>query len=138
MTHLAKVAEDAATGGKQSAAAFQAIGVAVTDANGHLRPTQDLLASVAEKFAGYADTAEKTAAAQAIFGKSGADLIPVLNELGEKGLAGVTAQAEQFGLVISKDAAKAANEFEDNIKKLALEGKGLAVAVTQQLLPSFN
>lgn len=138
MEKLARNAADAAGGNKESAAAFAALGVAIKDANGNLRPMQDLLGDVAKKFSGYADSAQKTADAQRIFGKSGAELIPVLNELGDQGLAKVTEQAREFGAVISTETAKQAEQFNDNLSKLGFEAKGFASAVASQLLPSLN
>jgi hypothetical protein len=138
MEKLAKNAAAAAAGNKQAAAGFAAIGVSLKDSNGNLKSTDLLLEDVAKKFTGYADGASKTALAQELFGKAGANLIPMLNELGEKGLAGVTKQAEQFGAVISGDAAKAANEFNDSITILGIEAGGFAQMVTQKALPALN
>jgi hypothetical protein len=138
LAKLARNAADAASGSKQQAAAFQAMGVSLKDTNGNLRSTQDILADVSAKFAGYADSASKTALAQQLFGKSGADLIPLLNQLGTEGFAAVRAEAEKYGAVISGDAAKASEQFNDNLTKLKLETEGFANSVVQQLLPGLN
>jgi ribosomal protein L12E/L44/L45/RPP1/RPP2 len=50
LAKLARNAADAAAGSKQQAAAFQAMGVSLKDANGNLRSTEDILGSVAGKF----------------------------------------------------------------------------------------
>jgi hypothetical protein len=42
-----------------------------------------------------------------LFGKSGKELIPLLNELGEKGFEEVTKQAKAYNLVIGADQARA-------------------------------
>lgn len=138
LSRLARTAADAATGNKQSAAAFAALGVAVKDSNGNVKTTEQLFGELAGKFASYRDGVVKTADAQAFFGKSGAQLIPLLNELGEGGFKKAREEAEKYGAVISGDAAKAAAEFEDNLTKLKLETEGFANAVTQQLLPGLN
>lgn len=138
LSKLARNAADAAAGSKQQANAFQAIGVAVKDANGNLRPTADILADISKKFAGYADSGQKAADAQQFFGKSGAELIPLLNQLGSEGFAAARKEAESYGAVLTGDAAKASEEFNDNLTKLHLETQGFANAVTQQLLPGLN
>ncbi len=126
-----------AGGGKNDAgAALRAIGVSALDANGKLRPTADLVADIAEKFQGYSDGAEKAALAQAIFGKSGADMIPLLNG-GRDAIAGATEQAGKFGLIVSQDAAKAAEQFNDNLTTLKAAGEGLTNQVAQALLPAM-
>jgi ribosomal protein L12E/L44/L45/RPP1/RPP2 len=138
LAKLARNAADAAAGSKQQAAAFQAMGVSLKDANGNLRSTEDILGSVAGKFSQYADSASKTALAQQVFGKSGADLIPLLNELGENGFAKAREEAERFGAVISTETAKQAETFNDNLTRLKLEGEGFANAIVSQLLPGLD
>lgn len=138
MAKLARNAAEAASGSKQQAAAFQAMGVSLKDANGNLRSTEDLLGDVAAQFSSYRDSAAKTALAQEIFGKSGAELIPLLNQLGTEGFAKAREEAEKYGAVISGDTAKASEEFNDNLTKLKLETQGFANAVISELLPALN
>jgi hypothetical protein len=137
LSKLAKSAADAAGGGKQSAAVYSALGVSVKDAAGNLKPMEVLLGDVAAKFATYRDSAAKTALAQEVFGKSGANLIPYLNELGQKSLPEVIKQADEFGSVISTKTAKQAEDFNDNLTRLSAEAHGFANAVISQLLPSL-
>lgn len=137
LAKLAKNATDAAGGSKESAAAFSAMGVSLRDSNGNLKSTQQLLQDVAAKFAGYEDSASKTALAQRLFGKSGADLIPILNQLGEQGFAKATEEAQKYGQVISGATAKQANEFNDNLTKLSLAASGFANAVAREALPDL-
>jgi len=137
MAKLARTATEAAAGSKQQAAAFQSMGVSVTDVTGRMRPMQQILQDVAGKFAGYADSASKTALAQQLFGKSGAQLIPLLNELGEKGFAEVVKQAEAYNQVIGGEQAKQSEEFKDNLTKLEQAASGFANAVMKELLPSL-
>lgn len=126
-----------AGGGKNDAgAALKAIGVAALDANGKLRPTAAIVADVAEKFAGYKDGAEKSALAMAIFGKAGADMIPLLNG-GREAITGATEEAARFGLIVSEDAAKAAEQFNDNLTRMKAAGEGLTNQVAQAMLPAM-
>lgn len=138
LAKLARNAAEAATGSKAQAAAFQAMGVSLKDANGNLRSTEDLLSDVAAKFSAYRDSAAKTALAQELFGKSGAELIPLLNQLGTEGFAKAREEAEKYGQVISGETAAAAEHFNDNLTKLKLEMQGFANAVVAQVLPSLN
>jgi len=137
LSKLAKTAADAAGGGKQQAAVFAAMGVSLKDAAGNLRPMDELLGDVAGKFATYKDSAAKTALAQEVFGKSGAQLIPYLNDLGQKSLPEVIEQANEFGAVISTKASKYAEDFNDNITRLSVEAGGFANAVVAKVLPSL-
>lgn len=137
LAKLARNAADAAAGGKEQAAAFNAIGVAVKDASGNLKPMDQLLGEVAGKFAGYRDSAEKTALAQKLFGKSGADLIVLLNELGEKGFAEVTRAAKEYNQVIGGEQAAQSEQFNDNLTRLQMSVSGFANAVLREALPAL-
>jgi hypothetical protein len=101
---------EAASGSKEQSEAFKNLGVSVKDANGNIRPTADILGDVAGAFSGAADGATKTQYAMALFGKSGADLIPFLNT-GKQGI-------KEFGASFGDDFAKNAEAFNDNITKI--------------------
>jgi len=122
--------------GGDAAKALRAIGVSATDALGRLRPTSEVMADIAEKFSRMRDGAGKTALAMAIFGKSGEELIPLLNA-GKKGLADSAAEAEKLGIVISGPTAKAAEAFNDNLTRLHAAGAGLTTQVSAALLPAL-
>lgn len=120
------------TSGK-AAEAFKALGVSVKDSSGALRGSETVLADIADQFAGMKDGAGKTALAVALFGKAGADLIPFLNQ-GSKGIGELTAEAEKLGLIMTGKTAKAAEEFNDNIKKLSLSTAALGRSITADLI----
>ncbi|CAN1721186.1 putative Phage tail tape measure protein domain-containing protein [Hyphomicrobium sp. 1Nfss2.1] len=117
--------------------ALNAMGVSAVDANGNLRSQGDIIEDVADRFSGYQDGATKAALAQALFGKSGADLIPFLNN-GRIGLAALTREAERMGLIISTDTAKQASQLNDEIDKLKGYAEGAALALAGVLVPALN
>jgi hypothetical protein len=117
-----------------AANAFRALGVSVTDASGRLKSSDVIMGDLAESFSGLKDGAGKTAAAMAIFGKAGADMIPLLNG-GRDSLKEMNDEAEQFGAVVSGKAAKQAEAFNDNMTRLGYVIKGVFVQVASQLLP---
>ena len=116
---------DAAAGGKEQAAAFQALGVSFKDADGKLRSGEAVLMDVAGAFSGLNDGAAKTEIAMRLFGKAGADLIPFLNS-GKEGLAAYRAEAEKLGAVISTDFAKKADAFKDSLERIEARVRGVA------------
>lgn len=126
--------EAAAKPTSDAANAFRALGVSVTDASGKLKSSDVIMADVAEAFSGLNDGAGKTAAAMAIFGKAGADLIPLLNG-GRDSLKEMNDEAAQFGAIVSSKAAKQAEAFNDNMTRLGYAIKGVIVQVASQLLP---
>jgi hypothetical protein len=127
---------EAAAGTGQVQKYFQALGVSVTDGAGKLKSADTVMGELAGKFAGMEDGAAKTAAAMAIFGKSGADLIPLLNA-GSGGLASMADEAQRLGLVMSTDMAKGAETFNDNLTKLTAASQGLSITLGNEMLPGL-
>ena len=121
----------------EAARAFKAIGVAVTDSGGKLRNTQDVINDVAERFSGLKDGAGKAAVAVALFGRAGADLIPLLNE-GKGGLQHLMEEAEKLGIVITSKTARAAQDFNDDLKRLGYIAQGLAIKLAEGMLPALQ
>ena len=97
--------------------AFQALKLNVEQSNGVLKTSEQMLFEVADKFAGMEDGAGKTALAVKIFGRAGADMIPLLNQ-GADGLRKNADEARRLGIVLSTDAAKAAEAFNDDLTRL--------------------
>lgn len=134
---LSKAMAAAADGNKASAKMFADLGIKVTDATGALRPAADVMADVAGVFAAMPDGAEKTALAMELFGKSGAEMIPALNE-GKAGLAGLMDEARKLGIVIDSETAASAGKFNDNLFTLGAAASGLAVQIAADLLPTLQ
>ena len=136
LVKLNKAAVEAAEGGKTQAQAFESLGVKVRDAAGKIKPTEQLLTEVAQAFSELKDGPGKSALAMDIFGKSGAKLIPLLNN-GRQGLADLRAEAVQFGQSISGEAAAAAEQFNDNLARLQRAAQGVVITMTGELLPTL-
>ena len=128
---------EAANGNKEAAATFKAVGVEVRNTDGSLRNQDAVLGDLADRFASYADGAGKSALAQKIFGKAGADMIPLLNQ-GSDGIARLRKEAEGLGLVYGGELAKQAAVFNDNLKKLELSAEAAKVQLAGGLLPTLN
>lgn len=117
--------------------AFAALGISVTDAQGNLRGTEEVLLDVAEQFAGIEDGAGKTALAMQLFGRSGTDLIPMLNA-GKLGISEMTAEARGFGLEISTATSRAAEGFNDNLTRLGSIMTGLSNTIAARSAPAMK
>lgn len=137
MKFLNKSMYDAANGSKSAQAAFDSLGVSYTNADGSLRESTDVMLDVADKFSTMKDGAQKSAMAMDIFGKSGADMVPFLNQ-GSAGINELTAQADRLGVTLDGPTADAAGQFNDNIDMLKGAAKGFGNEVMKGLLPSLN
>ncbi|HXF67672.1 MAG TPA: phage tail tape measure protein [Burkholderiales bacterium] len=127
---------DAQAGTGEAHEAFRALGVEVKNADGSLRGAHDVLRDVANRFAAMQDGATKTAFAVRLFGKSGSDLIPLLNQ-GAAGLDLAAKEAERFGLIVTAEAAKAAEEFNDNLTRLGRAASALGISLASPLLETL-
>ena len=136
LVKLTKNMSDAAQGTGEAVKGFAALGISVKNADGTLKGAGKVLEEVAGKFAGYRDGAETTALAVNLFGRSGADLIPLLNS-GADGLREMTEEAAELGLVLDSETSKKAEAFNDNLTKLNAVKKGLVNRITAELLPSL-
>jgi hypothetical protein len=127
---MIKLNRNLATGNAGAAKALTDLGISATDASGRLKSTDAIMLEVADKFAKMEDGANKSAAAQALFGKSGADLIPLLNG-GRKSI-------EDLSATMTGDFAKGADSLND--KLAMLQGKLLQVGVQigTALMPALN
>ena len=134
---LATTMLEAATGSEESARRFAALGVEFENQDGTLRATDAVLLDLAERFAAMPDGAQKSALAVQLFGKSGADLIPFLNQ-GREGIAALTGEMAELGVQIGGGTAAQAEVFNDALAKLRLATTSLANRVIEALLPALN
>lgn len=134
---LSRQMANALSGSKEAIQGFGAIGVAVQNADGSLRDTEAVLNDVADAFQKLPDGATKTAIAMRLFGRAGADLIPLLNA-GSDGIEDLRKEAESFGLIISTETARQAEEFNDSLTRLKAAGTGVTIAITSGILPAVT
>lgn len=137
LTKLSVKMQEAAGGSKEAGAWFEALGVKVTDASGKLKSADAVFAEVATAFADMEDGAGKTALAVEGFGRSGAKLVPLLNQ-GADGLAKMRTEGEALGAVIDGKLAKQAAEFNDNLDRLKTVSAAAGISIANELLPSLN
>jgi len=117
--------------------AFNALGIAVKNSDGTLRSSVQVLGEIADRFAAMENGTTKTAIALDIFGRSGAELIPLLNA-GSAGLADMAAQADRVGATISGSAAVAAEQFNDTLTQISATVGGVFNRIAGEALPSLQ
>ncbi len=120
----------AAGGAREQGKLFDAMGLSVTGSNGALKSTDAMMREIALKFESFRDGPEKAALAVALFGKAGDNMIPLLNNLSR-----ATDEARRLGVVLSGDTAKAAEEFNDNLKRMAILSEHAKLQIGSYLAP---
>lgn len=128
---------EAASGTGKAYDALKVMGLSAKDSSGNLKTNSQVLSEVADKFASYSDGAQKSALAVAIFGKSGQEMIPMLNG-GSKAIKYAGIELDRFGAVITTGGAKASEEFNDNLTRLSAASSGLGKSIANTLLPTMN
>lgn len=117
--------------------AFVAMGISTRNTDGTLKSTRQVLGEVADKFKSYEDGASKTALAIQLFGKAGADLIPLLNA-GADSLDQFDEMARKLGLTITDETAARAEKFNDTLDLMGQGFKGISMQVMAELLPTLE
>lgn len=135
MKKLAKTMVEAQRGGEEAAAAFAAVGINAEELKN--MSIEQVLAKIADKFKDTEDGAGKTAAAQMLLGRSGADLIPMLNQ-GSEAMKSQADEAERLGAVMGEDAVAAGAKLDAQLDKLGLASQGLKNTMSQALAPALG
>ena len=120
----------AAEGNEDLGRKFKSLGVSVKNSNGQVVPADKALKQIADRFADMPDGAQKAAAAVALFGKSGAELIPLLNE--------GAASMEKFTYKIGEDFAARSDLFNDTLTEFGIKTQGFGLELTDALLPALQ
>lgn len=109
--------------------ALAALGVSARDSANKLRDPSEVLVDVAKKLGDYNDGAAKAALITDLVGKSGADMLPFLNDL-----------AENYEKVsgVSADATTSAAAFQDQLGWAKLRLSELFTTIAIDALPALN
>ena len=127
---------DAGRGLKEAKDNFADLGIEVRNTDGTLKASDQLFKEVADSISKLPDGLEKAGLAQKVFGKSGAELIPLLNE-GSAGIEQLQAKARALGIEIDTNTSKAAEELVDNITILTTAFEGAFNTIASELLPGL-
>lgn len=96
-----------------------------------------LMNAIVDRFAGMADGAEKSRFAIELFGRSGLQLIPILNQ-GSAGLEAAMRKAAEFGLILNATQQKDLKVFDDSLDDLGSALKGFTAQVGAAFAPSLT
>lgn len=128
---------EAAGGNKTYMQTFKDLGIQIKDSAGNLRQPNEIFEDVADIFHNTEDGIGKTALAVELFGKSGADLIPMLND-GKAGLKAFYAEAERLGLALSNEMIAKGDAFSDQLENIGEQVKGVKLQLGAALIPALS
>ena len=130
LLQLSKNMLEAAKGTETYASAFRALGVAVTDESGQLRGADEVFEDIADRFAQLPDGATKAAVAMRLFGRSGAQLIPLLN--------GGSDALTKLGFGLSAEFTEKAQLFNDTMAGIGRRFREIQLQILDYFLPTFQ
>ena len=136
MGRLAKAQSDALKDSSAQGRIFDALGISIKNADDQLRSTTDVFADFADRFQEMKGSPEIVAAGMNIFGRSFANLIPLMAN-GSQGLKDAADEADRLGITLSTQAGVEAEAFNDNLTRLQSAVTGLWRAVAADLLPDL-
>lgn len=114
-----------------AAEGFKALGISVTDANGKLKTTDQVMLEVADKFQQMEDGPTKAALAADLFGgKLGNELIPLLNSGGDAVRNMSTSMTQEF--------ADGAASFNDKLENMQEKFGDMALTLMEKALPALT
>lgn len=135
LRYLARGMDDMSMGVGEAKDAFEFLNISVTDTEGKLRPTIEVLKEAATKLADMTDETKQISLATDIFGaRYGTQLLPLLKE-GGKGIEDLMNKARELGVVMSTEAAAKAAEFNDRLTDLKESVGGMGRDVGSILIP---
>jgi hypothetical protein len=122
----------AVKGNKEAMIAFERAGVSIYDAGGKLKKTDQILLEASNMFKRMPEGIYKADLAMALFGKTGADLVPLM-EQGSDAINKLREDAQRLGIVFDDEAGANAVEFSSNLTEAKNAIKGLSISIGKQL-----
>lgn len=126
---------EASEGSEVQAAAFEKLGLKASDLI-KMKP-DEAFKLIADRLSQVENPAQKAAIAMDIFGRAGADIIPLIKD-GAAGLAAMQEEADRFGLTISRVDAGALEAANDSVAKIGAAANGAARQFAVGLAPAIS
>jgi hypothetical protein len=121
-------------GVNEFAAAFRAAGISMAELR--TLKSEEIFLRLSSAIANMSSQTNKAALAQKLLGKTGAELIPVMNE-GAWGINALGDELAATGAIMDDATARSAKAFGDTMLKMGQHVRGLAYDILKELLPSM-
>lgn len=135
LTHLARSVAEARKGTGPAAEAFYRLGISMNDPAITSGDTSKILDRVSDAFAKLPDGATKTALALDLFSRSGAKMIPLLDQ-GSAGMARLREEAHASGNVIDGEGAESLHYYTEAVRGIEASLTGLKNTLVIVLAPT--
>lgn len=121
--------------GGDAAGTFELLGISMDELQ--TMSPEETFEKVVAGLQGVEDETQKAALANELFGKSGVDLMPLLNATAE-GTEKLKQEAHDLGMIMSDEAVDAAVSYTDAVDKMKRSFSGITRNISAELLPGFQ
>lgn len=132
MKTLVAQMDGAASGTEKSVEMFERLGLSIYDSEGQMKNQEEMFKEVTMALAAMENGTEKAALANDLLGRSGSEMMPMLNN-GAEGIVELTDRAHELGLIMGDEAVNAGvvlGDTLDDVKKSAgMVGTKIGVAL---------
>lgn len=119
-------------------AAWEQIGVSVTDSTGQFRDIEDVFYDVLQGLSEIPNETERDIVAMQLFGKSADELAGLIDD-GGASLKALGEEAQNLGVIIPQESLDKANELNDTVDRLKAQATGtfaaLGTEIAEMLIP---
>lgn len=134
MKSLTSAMDGAKSGTKANVEQFERLGVAVTNSDGTFRSQEDVMWDTLSALQGMEDQTEKARLATELFGRSGTELMPLLN--GEAGsIEEMKKQAHDLGLVLDDELIDNGVNLTDSLDQTKRAFQSIGTQLGASLMP---
>jgi hypothetical protein len=137
MRTLSRHLEGLGSGAEQSVELFNKLGSGMTVVEMAGMSTEQSIRLVADRFANMSDGAEKSKMAIDLFGRSGLQLLPILNQ-GSAGLDKAAKEAADFGIALTDTQRNALDRYDTAVDKMSSALQGFKNQVAAAFAPSLT
>jgi phage-related protein len=132
MKRLVNSFDDMKKGGKTATDAFNRVGLSMDDLQG--KSNEEIFEMTVSGLQNVTDETERAALANDLFGRSGSEMAPLLNQSADS-VANLKQQAHDMGMVLGNDAVDGAVKMQDTMNTLKRAGAGLMNSLGSALMP---
>ena len=125
----------AAQGSDTAKAGFAAVGLSLADLQG--KSSAERFSAITDAIAGLPTEAERAAAAVELFGRAGAELLPLFAG-GAGSIQEATEEARRFGMALTNAQGQDVEAMNDSFSKVSAAISGIVKQVTAYLAPSIT
>mgnify|MGYP006338080977 FL=1 len=137
MKSLVSKMDESANPDSDAAKMFNRLGVSARDAEGNLRSAEDVFKELVMAITALEDGTDKKIIATTLFGRSGTDMLPLLNGTSE-GIAELIANTEKYGLIMSNENVATAVLLTDTLDTMKQAYGTIGRSIGEEVMPEIQ